>query len=90
VPKVRVGNVVRDTGRAEVQVVEHIVGIKTELKSGVFAEYGRFEQAKALGQRGGAAVFSRFAPVFTSNPKIRGMLEPVGLKPEGAEIIVAL
>lgn len=30
-PKVRVGNVVRDAGRVEVQIVEHVVGVKAEL-----------------------------------------------------------
>src|SRR5712664_317669 len=44
-------NVVHDAIRFEVQIIEHVIGINSELNLSVFAEHRDVRQAKGLGQR---------------------------------------
>ena len=49
-PKFAAANVVRDLIRVEIQIVEEVVGVNSELDLGVFAKYWHVGQAEGLGQ----------------------------------------
>src|SRR5580692_1407838 len=62
-------NVVRDSGRVEVQIVEQVVRIHPQLNPGVFSEDSRFGQPKALGQCQVHALISREIPRIAMNSR---------------------
>src|SRR2546429_5304071 len=77
--EVSVGNVIRNIIRVEVQIVEQVEGVNSELKLSAFAEHRHVRQAKGFGQRHIHVPVSRAVePVAMDTGRLRKRVSKIG------------